>query len=331
MTAPPTTTQTFCFFNGGKMHHIFTFSDETRKYLTDGTCTSPAAEQALLHGILYYKIDGSNGMIQVIRQSTTTTTTSTSTTTGDEVSHEEPKMIIFKLYQRLDTRGKTPSQGHGHGQITPLPDGKNAKAYPGHSYYYSEITTDPNTVTGKRLLKRNRAMRDLIERHRDTLMAMKQEWISVEWVGQMFNKTPKVPHSIAMAIHQHQQIPNLTIEEEEEGIGEKKMDIINNNTPITDTPVQVLQNKANETSSATIDIDSTATTIDTNPVRITRTYDGIRKYLLQDCSDQPVEGLIFQHDGVYWKVRADCFLLSKGEVVPFQKNRENARPPIFLA
>jgi hypothetical protein len=53
---------------------------------------------------MYYKIDGSNGMVQVIQPSTTTTTT----TTGEEVSPQ--------------------------GQITPLPEGKNDKAYPGHSY-----------------------------------------------------------------------------------------------------------------------------------------------------------------------------------------------------
>jgi hypothetical protein len=39
----------------------------------------------------------------------------------------------------------------------------------------------------------------------------------------MFNKPPKVPHSIAKAIHQHQQIPIFMIEEEEEGIGEEKL------------------------------------------------------------------------------------------------------------
>jgi hypothetical protein len=126
-----------------------------------------------------------------------------STATGNGESQQP----ILKLYQRLDTRGKTPSECNGHSRITPLPWGKNANSYPGLSYKYSEITTEH--VRGKRLTQRNRDMLDLAERHKDKLVALRREWISVEWVGKMFNKTPNVPHSIAMAIHQQQRVDEM--------------------------------------------------------------------------------------------------------------------------
>jgi len=232
-------------FNGGKMYHIFAFNDETKPPRYDPAFTSPEAEQALLHGTLYYKIDGSNGMVQVMA--------------GEE---EEPQ---FKIFQRLDTKGKEPKE-----TLTALPEGKNATAYAGHSYYYDEITLD---VMGKKQIKRNRAMRELVQRHLSKFVG--SEWTSVEWVGTMFNKTPNAPHPIALAIHKEQI-----------GEGDGIME---------------------------------------------RTFEGARKYLLEDCKDQPIEGFIIEHDGSFWKLRSDCFQMTDGAKDPFKANRESSRPPVFLA
>lgn len=165
-------------FNGGKMYHIFAFNDETKRY--ESEFSSPEAEEAFEHGTLYYKIDGSNGMVQAIQ---------------DEESTTPPTV---KIYQRLDTKGKDPN---GDTTVTPLPSGKNPSVYPGHSYCYSEITED---VSGKKLVKRNRAMLELVQRHLEKFVS--REWTSVEWVGTMFNKTPNVPHPIALAIHEEQRV-----------------------------------------------------------------------------------------------------------------------------
>lgn len=236
------------------MEHLFAFNDQTKKYETNGSCSSLEAEQALLEGAMFYKIDGSNGMVQVIHDSSD--------------FQANPPMI--RIYQRLDTRGSPPPSNN---HLIPLPAGRNSPEYKGHSYYYDEITEH---VAGKKLSKRNRAMLELVERCAEKLVLLGQEFISVEWVGQMFNKTPNVPHAVAMALHQDQKV------------SEK----VNNN--------------------------------------IVRSYTGICKYLLEDCTDEPVEGLILEHHGVFYKVRADCFLLPRGVKDPFRAKKDKARPPIFL-
>ena len=243
-------------FNGGKMYHIFSFNDETKRY--DPEFSSPIAKKALLYGALYRKIDGSNGMVHVVR---------------DENSTAPPQV---KVYQRLDTKGKEPNDDD---TVTPLPSGKNRSEYPGHSYYYSEITEN---VTGKKQIKRNRAMLDVVQRNLEKFTD--REWTGVEWVGTMFNKTPNVPHPIALAIHAEQRVGTV-------------MDGEDNNE---------------------------------NEIVMERTFEGVRKYLLEDCVDQPIEGFIVEHEGCYWKVRSDCFLVPAGNKDPFKLNREKARPPLFL-
>lgn len=235
-------------FNGGKMYHIFTFDKDTKPPRYQSSFVSPEAEQALLHGTLYYKIDGSNGMVQMISR-------------GEDESEKDPQ---FKIFQRLDTKGKEPKE-----TLIALPEGKNVAAYEGHSYYYDEITLH---VTGKKQIKRNKAMRELVQRHLDEFAG--SEWTSVEWVGTMFNKTPNVPHPIALAVHKEQIV-------EGDGIVE-------------------------------------------------RTYEGMRKYLLEDVKDQPIEGFIIEHGGNFWKVRSDCFPTTDGAKDPFKENRESSRPPVFL-
>jgi len=239
------------FFNGGKMRHLFPF-DTNYCYKTDGTFTSPEAETALCDGTFYHKIDGSNGMIQVVHASS---------------NGEVPKL---KVYERRDTRGKGDTwEGQ---QLTPLPTGKNTDTYPGHTYYFYEVTTD---VAGKKMEKRNRAMLDTVERHKDNFLVLNREWISVEWVGTKFQQTPGVPHDVALAIHEDQ---------------------------ILDT--------------------ETAETIE-------RTYEGLKKYL-EDCAENPVEGLIVAHEGVYWKVTTGGFFSSNSVQNPFAKNRANGKTPRFM-
>lgn len=263
------------------MQHIFAFNDETRRYDESGKLHSPDAEEALQHGMFYYKIDGSNGMVQVIRPA---------------ADDDEP--IRFKAFQRLDTRGKEPPTESINNEppLIPLPPGKNPTTYAGHSYYYSEIS---NNVAGKKLVKRNRAMLDLVTRHADHLVAMDREWISVEWVGAMFNKTPSVPHAIALAIHDDQRLV----------VGGGEMEGVLQLPPTTTQP----------------------TPTPTPTTTITRSFDGMRKFLMDDCADHPIEGLVLEHEGVYWKIRSDGFLLPKGVKDPFKgQNRENAMAPIFL-
>ena len=251
-------TTTNAMFNGGKMNHVFEFNKETKRYEIDGTPSSPEAEEALLYGKLYYKIDGSNGMIQVVLE--------------DSQDNDTANPQRFRIYQRLDTKGKEPTNSTA---LIPLPAGKNPSSYPGHSYYYDEITIA--NIQGKKLLKRNKAMLDLVQRHAEELVSLGREFVSCEWVGQMFNKTPNVDYPIALALHEQQQVDTTT---------EKEID---------------------------------------------RSYEGMRHFLLEQCSEEPVEGFILEHKGIFYKIRADCFALSEGEKVPFKVNRGKGRPPIVLA
>ena len=49
-------------FNGGKMLHFFPFDESNYLYLP--SFESEAAKEALEKGKLFYKIDGSNGLVQ---------------------------------------------------------------------------------------------------------------------------------------------------------------------------------------------------------------------------------------------------------------------------
>ncbi|KAL3904102.1 MAG: hypothetical protein SGARI_005080 [Bacillariaceae sp.] len=230
-------------FNGGKMKHIFSF--EKHAYVSQ--FNSPEAEQALLNGNMYYKIFGSNGMIQVL-------------SAGDG----DPSNL--RAYARYDTREKPGDTTVDGKKLTKLPPGKNPDVYPGHSYYYAQVTKDD--AHGPKML-------DVVQRHGDRLRSIGKEWVSVEWVGTKFNRTPGVPHDVAMAIHQDQQVdPDLGIE---------------------------------------------------------RSFTGLKKYLLEECADEPVEGLVIEHDGVYWKVKAEGFVEYFRDCPFHGTKKENAKPPIFLA
>jgi hypothetical protein len=156
-------------FNGGKMVHIFSFDEETHLY--SPSFESEAVKEALEKGKLFYKIDGSNGLVQK----------------GNNDGLE--------VFQRLDTRGRPPPEG-----CVPLPAGSNVDAYQGHSYYYEPIRMD---VNGKKARKRNEEMLKVVQDHADHILKF-GECVSIEWVGQKFNKTPGVPHDVGIAIHSEQ-------------------------------------------------------------------------------------------------------------------------------
>mmetsp|Transcript_17532 Transcript_17532/g.26622 ORF Transcript_17532/g.26622 Transcript_17532/m.26622 type:complete len:232 (-) Transcript_17532:1281-1976(-) len=158
-------------FNGGKMAHIFQFDKDTHLY-TPKTI-SEEANNALKDGVLYFKIDGSNGMIM----------------------HQDDGQLL--AFQRLDTRGK-PVPNH----CVRLPAGSNVDSYEKHSYCYEPIIAD---VEGKKAKKRNKTMLDLVEKYKERFSG--QNYTSVEWVGTKFNKTPGVTHDVALAIHSEQMVP----------------------------------------------------------------------------------------------------------------------------
>ena len=277
------------------MQHVFAFNDETKRYDVDGKCYSPDAEKALQHGVLYYKIDGSNGMVQVV----------------PPVDNKQDAPPILKAFQRLDTRGKEPAEYNSNDPLIPLPDGKNPISYPGHSYYYTEVTTN---VNGKKALKKNRAMLELVTRHADKLVGLGKEWISVEWVGTMFNKTPGVNQAVALAIHEEQRVGGCCYEND---------DIL---APKHDNGGGKVELEGEEVA-AENDSDNARPFPE---ITIERSYEGMRKFLLEECANHPIEGLILEHEGVYWKIRCDAFLLPKGTKDPFRGNRNNAMVPVFL-
>jgi hypothetical protein len=231
-------------FNGGKMVHIFEFDNETKLYAPH--VASKSASEALENGRLFYKIDGSNGMILIDRDDN-----------DDNGSTSSNTLLAF---QRLDTRGR-PVPDH----CTPLPNGNNADVYEGHSYCYEPILSD---VPGKKSKKRNEAMLAVVQKHADHLSSLGRDAVSIEWVGQKFNKTPGVPQDVAIAIHSEQICEEQPID---------------------------------------------------------RSYEGVRSFLLG--VDPPIEGLVIEFQGTYWKVRADCF----DRKCPFKTNTSAARPPLYLA
>ena len=229
-------TRNFPSFNGGKMMHVFEFDETTRLYTT--RAISSDALEALEKGRLFYKIDGSNGMIL-------------------KEEADENDGIELRAFQRLDTRGRPPPE-----HCVPLPNGLNTDSYEGHSYCYEPILAD---VAGKKARKRNEAMLALVQKHAAYLSSF-GDVVSIEWVGKKFNKTPGVPHDVAIAIHEEQIFEEV----------------------------------------------------------IQRDYEGLRSFLLD--RDPPIEGIIIEFRGTYWKVRADCF----DRKCSFKTNTGSAKPPIYL-
>jgi len=184
-------------FNGGKMIHIFEFDTTSHLYLP--RVASEAAEEALKNGRLFYKIDGSNGMIMK------------NFCDGDDENDSNTNLLV--AFQRLDTRGRT-IPAH----CVQLPNGQNSKVYEGHSYCYEPISID---VPGKKQKKRNQAMLSLVQNHSDYFLSLMNKrgdnCVSIEWVGTKFNRTPGVPPDVAIAVHS-EQVCEVTVDRNYEGM-----------------------------------------------------------------------------------------------------------------
>jgi hypothetical protein len=161
-------------------------------------------------------------------------------------------------YQRLDTRGKP----FPNNSIS-LPTGKNPDANTKHSYCYVPVLPD---VKGKKNQKINATMLAIVEQNSEYLLSLDRDFVSIEWVGKKFNRTPSVPEDVALAIHSEQGCKEC----------------------------------------------------------FERTYDGVRSFLLE--ADSPVEGLIVQHEGVFWKIASIAF----DRKCKFSVDPDSARPPVYL-
>ena len=245
------------------MSHIFQFEEVERgPKLYVPKAASDEAQEAMEHGRLFYKIDGSNGMILITRDGG-------NTGEGKEEKNEEHggndqeehRHVQLTPYKRFDARGKPPPE-----RCVPLPVANNPDAYPGHTLFYEPMPIDCDSKGQRKI---NKVVSQIVNDHKNHILDVAGEgcsYLSVEWVGRKFNKTPGVPHDVAMAIHA-EQVCNEDIE---------------------------------------------------------RTYDGFRSFLLE--SDSPIEGLVVEFKGTFWKIRADCF----DRKCPFKTAPESVRPPIFL-
>jgi hypothetical protein len=197
------TTEPFAFFNGGKMEHIFKMvriNNNKNAYCED-FFSNEAARTALEQGRRYWKIDGACGMIRLC---------------GDNGQ-------LLEAYERQDTRGRPP--GRDDGLLVPLPTGANASAYggeqgdeeeeatmnrPRHTYYMRKVVVTEKD--GKKQRKLKQAMLDILTQNRDALVeairthGSSEGWLSVEWVGTKFQKTPGVEVPVALCLHCHQRV-----------------------------------------------------------------------------------------------------------------------------
>jgi hypothetical protein len=161
-------------FSGGKMSHIFEMDAKTHLYTN--TYTSHEAEEALVHGTYYTKIDGSNGLLV----------------------WEDGEI---KAYRRHDCRGKAKGTPAKH---IPLPPGRNPSVVPGHQYFYEEVDRQAKKKAGKL----NRSIYDVVSRHYQHLAAelkLRDGFMTVELVGTKFNRTPGVEADVAMILHHEQE------------------------------------------------------------------------------------------------------------------------------
>jgi len=249
------------------MTHIFVFDSETRLYANGFSCDK--AREALERGIFYYKIDGSNGLIVVADPEQDEESAEdggnirVTTTEDDDGKKGGTTPITMRAYQRLDTKGKAPPPG-----CIRLPsnsnnrgEGGNPESYEGHSYYYEPIKLDAEVMAKKKLRKRNQAMLRIVQDHADYFVSLttrsrngnggddaKKNYVSVEWVGRKFNRTPGVPHDVAIAVHAEQLVPSEEVARLERTYdGMKKalllltLEVDNNDTTTTTTPPPVIE------------------------------------------------------------------------------------------
>ena len=270
------------------MSHIFQFEEVERgPKLYVPKAASDEAEEAMEHGRLFYKIDGSNGMILITRDGEITGEGKEEKNEEHGVTDQEEHCHVqLTPFKRFDAKGKPPPE-----RCIPLPVANNPDAYPGHTLFYEPMPIDCDSKGQRKI---NKVASQILNDNKYHILNWANgtdgtngtdgrlrgkdrsdgangtngscSYLSVEWVGRKFNKTPGVPHDVAMAIHA-EQICNEDIE---------------------------------------------------------RTYEGFRSFLLE--SDSPIEGLVVEFKGTFWKIRADCF----DRKCPFKTDPESVRPPIFL-
>jgi len=149
-------------FNCGKMEHIFTFSEDGKRYLPQ--FASKEAEEALKSGKFFIKVDGSCGAL---------------------VREKEG----WTLYNRFDDT-KNKFEGKAPDGFLPLPKGENQDKYQGHSYYLRKLR---RPQLGEKLKGEDKFVSKLYA-HLDNLekrgvLADLPDFSSIELVGKNFNGT----------------------------------------------------------------------------------------------------------------------------------------------
>jgi len=113
------------------------------------------------------------------------------------------------VYERQDTRGKEPTE-----DLVPLVSGANTDRYgegtKKHSYFMRKVVLHKSD--GKKQKKIKQALVDVVERNRKELIeAIKTHGdssgcLSVELVGQKYQKTPGVDVPVALMLHCEQNV-----------------------------------------------------------------------------------------------------------------------------
>jgi hypothetical protein len=288
-------------FNGGKMDHIFDFTklSGSKDLVYGPNFASPQAQEALENANnVYWKIDGACGLLKLIDNDD-----------SDENS-------VLELYERQDTRGKDPPP-----DLVPLPMKcmhdvftpglnniensneqknmicKNTNVYADskdrrHTYYMKKVQLEDNDGKGQRKIKRS-LLQVLDDNHDKLIDAIKKYgtddgYLSVELIGNKFQKTPGVDNDVAIAIHCEQRI-EFAVEREN----------VDKNIDKLTSEVKDFNNRM---------------------VIFPRSFNGLKDLL----SSKNVEGIILEHNEIFWKIRSN--LMNRGCL--FETDRSNAIPPI---
>jgi hypothetical protein len=148
---------------------------------------SEAATEALENGVLFHKINGSNGCLFK---------------TGDGQ---------WSLYRRYDDKkGCLDPDNLPNGYRT-LPSGLNEQSYGEkfrHSYYYRRMERIPQEKKKYSLSeKMSNAFYVIVDRNTPQLDAFNTDALTVELVGRKFNKTPGCDFDYGIALHRQQRVP----------------------------------------------------------------------------------------------------------------------------
>lgn len=172
---------TYSPFNGGKMMHIFTISNN----LYTPNFYSNEAKEALENGRFFVKIDGSNALLKKVDG-------------------------VWYLYSRYDDGKRKINRDVLPSNTILLPEGKNIDQYNSgnkeHAYFY-QLRSRPLPEDKGKLAKINRNLYRIVdEEMKGFLEELKEDYITVELVGQKFNATPGVMAQCGIAPHSSQTI-----------------------------------------------------------------------------------------------------------------------------